>query len=108
MLKRAKFGNRKTQRDGMIFDSKREADRWDALKLLERVGRIRKLERPKKYRLEVNGVLIATYKPDFTYEEHDKGEWRFVVEDVKGYPNDRWPMKKRLMLACHGITILET
>lgn len=107
-MRRAKFGNTKTQRNGMVFDSKKEADRYDQLRLLERVGQVRNLERPKKYRLEVNGVLIATYKPDFEYEELVKDRWVPVTEDVKGYPNDRWPMKKRLMKACHGIIIRES
>jgi NADH pyrophosphatase NudC (nudix superfamily) len=30
-----------------------------------------------------------------------------VVADSKGYANDRWPMKKKLMLACHGIKVQE-
>lgn len=107
-MKRRKFGNTKTQRNGLIFDSKKEADRWDQLKLLERVGRIRNLRRKVKYRLEVNGVLICTYTPDSEYEEATPMGWAAVTEDVKGYPNDRWPMKKRLMKACHGIDVRET
>lgn len=104
----SKFGNHKTQRGGLVFDSKKEADRYDQLLLLERAGRIRNLQRQVKYDLRVNGVLIATYKADATYEEFDKGEWISVVEDSKGYPNDRWPMKKKLMRAVHGISIRET
>lgn len=30
-----------------------------------------------------------------------------VVEDYKGYPNDRWPLKKSMMLYFHGIAIRE-
>jgi hypothetical protein len=104
MRKRFKFGNKPTVVDGIKFHSKREAKRYDALRLMERCHAISDLRRQVKYRLEVNGVLIATYTADFVYKQ--LGEE--VVEDVKGYPNDRWPMKKKLMKAIHGIEILET
>jgi len=103
-----KYSNKRTVKDGISFHSKREADRYVQLKLLEITGRIRNLELQKKYRCEVNGVLICTYAADFVYEEKVKDQWSKVVEDSKGYANDRWPMKKRLMVACHGIKIKET
>ena len=107
---RAKFGNKKTEVDGVVFHSRREAARYRVLKSMELAGEIRGLQCQTKYRLEVNGVLVCTYKADFTYEEQIIGTpaWRAVVEDVKGYPNDRWPMKKKLMKACHGVEIRET
>jgi len=104
----SKFGNTKTIRNGMVFDSKREANRFEQLMLLARAGRVRNLRRQVKYDLRVNGILIATYKADFVYEELERDVWSEVVEDSKGYPNDRWPMKKKLMRACHGITIRES
>lgn len=107
-MQRLKFGNKKTIRNGLIFDSKREAARYDQLLLLERAGRIRNLRRQVKYELRVNGVLIATYRADFVYEELERDAWTEVVEDSKGYPNDRWPMKKKLMRACHGIVVRES
>jgi len=60
-----------------------------------------------------------TYTADFVYYKvHDKGEstgdyqiaWdigEWVVEDFKGFPNDRWPLKKAMMLYFHGITVRE-
>jgi hypothetical protein len=107
-MNRPKFGNTKTIRNGQIFDSKREANRYEALKLLEANGEVRDIKRQVKYVMIVNGVRIATWKADFVYEELRKGEWKEVVEDSKGYPNDRWPMKKKLMRACHGIIVRET
>lgn len=105
-----KFGNVPTVVDGECFDSKREAARYVALRLLGRAGRIRKLRRQVKYLLEVNGVRICSYKADFVFEELrlSDQQWVEVVEDVKGYANDRWPMKKKLMLACHGVTVRES
>lgn len=103
-----KYRNKATVFEGLKFDSKREASRWRELQLLQRSGRIRNLQRQVKYRLEVNGVLICTYTADFEYEELGRGAWAKVTEDSKGYANDRWPMKKKLMRACHGIEVRET
>ena len=44
-----------------------------------------------------------TYTADFVYQ---KGE-EVVVEDYKGFPNDRWPLKKAMMLYFHGISVRE-
>lgn len=106
-----KYGNKKTELDGIVFDSKREAARYQQLKLLERGGLIRDLKIQVPYRLEVNGLLICKYIADFTYEERHPtlaAGWLPVTEDSKGFPNDRWPMKRKLMRACHGIQVRET
>lgn len=104
----SKFGNKRTAIGEEVFDSKREAIRFQQLQLLQTAGRIRNLRRQVKYELRVNTVLISTYRADFVYEELDKGQWLEVVEDSKGYPNDRWPMKKKLMKAIHGVIIRES
>jgi hypothetical protein len=41
----------KTQVDGIIFDSMKEAVRWQELKLLEKAGKIANLERQVPYEL---------------------------------------------------------
>lgn len=102
----SKFGNVKT--DG--FDSKREARRAAELRLLERSGAISNL------RFQVQYVLIpaqyeggkcveraCTYEADFVY--HKDGET--IVEDAKGFPNDRWPIKRKLMLFVHRVRVRE-
>jgi len=48
-MSRSKYRNRKTVVDGITFDSKREAARWQELKLLERAGEITELERQVEY-----------------------------------------------------------
>lgn len=61
-----------------------------------------------------------TYTADFVYDKVVKctvasiggadvpGERReLVVEDFKGFPNDRWPLKKAMMLYFHGIAVRE-
>lgn len=44
-----KYNNTTVRVDGRLFDSKREAARWQELKLLERAGEITELERQVEY-----------------------------------------------------------
>lgn len=99
-----KYRAQKTQVDGITFDSKREARRWQELKLLERAKEIWKLERQVTFELRVKSILICKYRADFVY--HDKtGQ---IVEDVKGVRTDAYRIKRNLMSAIYGIKILET
>lgn len=104
---RAKYGA-KPVRDPVdgYFASTGEHERWCALKLLRDQGRIANLQRQVPYRLEVNGVRVATYWADFVYTEDDER----IVEDWKSGPTrtDYYKLKARMMVACHGVTIRET
>lgn len=91
--------------DGRRFASKREADRYMQLSLLQKAGAITDLECQPRYRLEVRGSLIATYVADFRYRR----DGATVVEDVKSPPT-RTPvyrMKVKLLQALHGICVVE-
>ena len=109
---RSKYGNRKTERDGLKFDSRKEARRWTELSLLEDAGAIRNLQRQVRYELipsqKVDGKVAERpvhYVADFVYEEDGKT----VVEDAKS-PATRTPVyivKRKLMLWVHGIRIKE-
>ena len=58
--KRSKYGNRKVVRDGIKFDSEREAERFGALKVLRAMGKIRDyLRAGDRAGLQRNGVLAA-------------------------------------------------
>ena len=110
----SKYRNKKTEYDGITFDSKKEAARYAELKLLERAGEIKLLERQKKFVLipaqRQDGKLIereCAYKADFTYLERQGAEWVAVVEDVKGKRTDTYKIKRKLMLYQHGIRIRE-
>ena len=101
---RSKFGNIKTQVDGITFDSKLEAARWQELLLEQRTGEVSNLRRQVSYPLVVNGVLVCRYVADFVYTKAGAE----VVEDSKGVLTPEYRLKKKLMLACHGITIKES
>lgn len=115
--KASKFKNKRCEVDGILFASKRERERYLALKLRERAGEVRNLRTQVEYRLEVRGALICKYRADFVYEErqHDPRKpptertfWVAVVEDVKGFKTPVYRLKKKLMRACHGIELRET
>ena len=100
----SKFHNIKKTIDGITFQSRREADRYQDLKLMLKAGMIDKLELQPKYSLDVNGIHIANYFADFAYLDLQRN---YVVEDAKGIKTPAYKLKKKLMLACHGIEIQE-
>jgi hypothetical protein len=107
--KPSKYRAVKTIRDGITFASKREAARYNQLRLLERGERIRGLKLQHEYRLEVNGLLICKYRSDFEYEELRRdGAWLAVTEDCKGFKTPAYRLKRKLMMALHGIEIRES
>jgi hypothetical protein len=71
---------------------------------MEQAGTIADLERQIRYVFEVNGVRVCAYIADFRYRF--KGS--VVVEDCKGFRTPEYKLKRKLMMACHGIDILET
>jgi hypothetical protein len=105
--KPSKYNAKRVVIDGMTFASKREGNRYAELKLLQRIGEIVELECQPRYPLTLNGVKLATYVADFRYRDVASGE--IVVEDVKSKPTitDVYRLKKKLMLALHGISLKE-
>ncbi len=104
-VKRSKYGSRKTEVDGIVFDSLKESRRYVDLRILEHSGEITGLELQPMYQITVNGKKICKYYPDFRY--HDR-LGKIIVEDCKGVRTGIYRLKKKLMLAVHGIEILES
>ena len=110
----SKYKNRKTTVDGITFDSKKEAARFQELRLLERAGEIQDLRCQVPFELvpaqrDAKGKLVerpVKYLADFVYQNCATGER--VVEDVKGYRTDVYKIKRRLMNHLYGIDIKET
>ena len=120
---RSKYGAKKITRDGITFDSKREAQRYVELSLLERAGAITELQRQVEFVLipaqrepdtigkrggVIKGKVIehkCSYVADFVYKENGK----LVVEDVKSpiTKTKDYVIKRKLMLYIHGIVIKE-
>ena len=112
-MRRSKYGAQKTEYDGIVFDSKREALRWRELTLLQRAGEIADLQRQVKYilvpaQVDENGNVAeraVSYVADFVYRDAHSGEK--VVEDAKGMRTRDYIIKRKLMRYVHGIEIRE-
>lgn len=102
--KRPKYGNRKTEVDGIRFQSRKEASRYSELRLLERAGKISDLRLQVKFSLDIEGFHVCNYYADFCYEEN--GE--IIVEDSKGVRTKDYRIKAKLMMAIYRIKIKET
>ena len=119
-----KYYNKKCTVNGIIFDSRKEARRYQELLLLQRAGVIKSLQRqgmyvliPEEYesfeRYGKNGQELTpgkklierecAYVADFVYEEDGKT----VIEDTKGFKTKDFIIKRKLMLYTHGIRIRE-
>lgn len=110
----SKYHAKKTAVDGITFDSRKEANRWTELRLMEKAGMIKNLERQKRYELtptqrdpETGKVIerASYYVADFVYEDEDGNT---VIEDSKGMRTDVYILKRKIMLARYGIRIKET
>lgn len=125
-----KYHNRKViTSDGIEHDSRREANRWCELKLLERAGQIVELDRQVKFVLipaqyeQSFEELVEGKKPkkpklierecayiaDFVYRDAKTGD--LIVEDTKGYKDGGaykiFVIKRKLMLHVHGLRVKE-
>lgn len=108
----SKYHNKITYIGNQRFDSRKEAERWTELKLMERAGVINELRRQVNYELiptqrDEHGKVIekaCTYKADFVYKQ----DGQTVVEDAKGKRTQAYIIKRKLMLKVHGIRIKET
>lgn len=116
-----KYRSIKTETDGIVFDSRKEARRYSELKLLEQAGVINNLRLQVKYMLipaqrepDIRGPRggirrgrmlekECSYIADFVYEENGTT----IVEDTKGFRTDAYIIKRKLMLERYGIKIRE-
>ena len=132
--KETKYHNKPTERvtpSGavLVFDSQKEARRYDVLIQRLQLGQIRDLRLQVDFTLqeaytdpEGNRVRAIRYKADFTYKERDATEetlaaskgwpcesWRLVVEDVKSRATktQKYAIKKKLLKERFGIDITE-
>lgn len=118
--------------DGITFQSRKEARRYQELKLLLRAGKISDLELQKKYELvpaqyedvPTGEVYVkgsrkgqpktkkrcieeaVCYNADFVYTDNESGQT--VVNDAKGFRDKTYIIKRKLMLYKYNIKILET
>lgn len=123
--KKNKYRNEKTVRimpngEEYEFHSKKEAERYDTLMLLQANGEIRGLKLQVRYCLqeayitfEGDPVKSIDYIADFVYERrtapdsYGQRHWLPVVEDVKGMRTREYAMKAKLFRNRYGFAIRE-
>ena len=122
----SKYGNKKCQYNGIVFDSKHESERYRELLLMQKANLISDLRTQVPFELipeqreqsgefyksgpnkgkQKPGKLIeraCVYYADFTYYENGN----LVVEDAKGMRTKEYTIKRKLMLHKYGIRIRE-
>lgn len=122
---KSKYHSKKVTINGETFDSKKEANRWCELRLLERAGKIEDLQRQVKFELlPAQYRIVATpkgqkkqcveravhYIADFVYKEQLVQDGDFcvtVVEDTKGFRTADYILKRKMLLFFHDIRIRE-
>jgi hypothetical protein len=105
-MRRGKYNNKIVYEDNLCFRSLIERQRYRELKLRQHAGDISDLKIHTRWKLAVQGILIATYEDDFNYLD---AQGRLVVEDVKSEATvtPLYKMKSKLMKACHNIDVIE-
>ena len=101
--KQSKYKNEPITIDGHRFPSKKEANRYRELLLLQRAGAISALSLQEPFELQpafrhpITGKTIRAIKfvADFTYFDSDG---RMHIEDTKGFHTKEYELKKKMML----------
>lgn len=114
-VRMSKYNSKKTIIDGIVFDSKKEAKRYQQLKKLEDEGVIENLRLQVPFEIQESFVVV-----DYEGKKHKRRPIRYiadfvytinsieVVEDVKGRKTDVYALKKKMFEAKFNKTIKET
>lgn len=110
--KATKYKNTKVVIDGHVFDSKKEAKRYQDLKILVKAGQIQDLQMQVVFVLVESVVLDGRKKPDMRYVADFVycSDGLKIVEDVKSLATRKlaaYRQKKHLMKSVHNIEIQE-
>lgn len=97
--KRSKYGNRKVEIDGHVFDSKMEARYYQHLKLLKQAKQIKDFKLQPKFTLleafEKHGEKHRKIEYIADFEVHHLDETIEII-DVKGHETKDFLIKKKL------------
>ena len=94
--------------DGIIFDSKSEANRFIELKHLVNAGEIRDLVLQPEFKVEIKGVHFCKYTADFGYTDVKTG--KRIIEDVKSPATAKDPafrLRKKAAEIYHDISVYQ-
>ena len=104
----SKYRNVKTEYDGVLYDSKKEAAYARLLDTMRKAthpsDRVYRVERQVPFPVVLNGKKICVYRADFVVTYADGRE---QVIDVKGMKTAIYRLKKKLVEAQYGFEIHE-
>lgn len=95
-----KFKARRTNVDGIKFSSKKEANRYNILKLLQKSGDILFFLRQVPFHLPGGVKYICDFLIFWANGD-------VTIEDVKGFKTESYKAKKKMVEALYPIEILE-
>jgi len=99
MLKH-KFKAKPTETDGIKFSSKKEAKRYNNLKMLKNIGEVLFFLRQVPFHLPGGVKYVCDFLIFWT-------NGQVTIEDVKGFKTESYKAKKKMVEAIYPITILE-
>jgi len=117
--KKSKYGSKKTEFDGVVFDSKKEASYYQELLMLQKAGEVIDIELQPKFFYEIhyqqpkenypisqgNSLMKrAFYRADFKVVYTDG---RVEIVDCKGFKTSIYKQKKKIIETLYGIIIIE-
>ena len=114
-MTRNKYKAKRTTVDNITFDSMKEAERYEQLKLLESNGIIHNLELQPAFAIVIDGEPVkirskgfpngrsVKYIADFQYILHRDNS--VVVEDVKGMDTPLSRLKRALVESIYGVRV---
>ena len=92
--------------NGVVCDSKKEAGRYMILLELQHRGEITSLIHQGRVSLDINGVHVCDFEPDFMYQTKDG---KLNAEDVKGMKKGTvfmaFMLKARIFEAIYGTEV---
>lgn len=105
-----KYNASKTVVDGITFDSRKEAERYNVLMQMQEEGKIKDLQLQVKFELippqkfeHQKSERAVNYIADFVYYSNTEG--MIIVEDVKGKETKDYIIKRKLMKYQHPFYI---
>lgn len=106
--RRSKYGNLKTEYNGYVYMSKKEANYAQELDYLMKAKDLKEkvisFTRQVPFQVIMNGKKICKYLADFKVIYADGHE---EIIDVKGVRTQMYSLKKKLVEAQYGIEIIE-
>lgn len=102
--KRSKYGAKKTDLDGVTYDSKAEADYAALLKVREKAGEVGGIEIQRPFPILINGFSVGVYRADFCFIDH-KADGKLRVIDVKGFDTPLSKFKRKCVEALYRVKV---